>query len=65
MNKSQQSPMHSVAVTVLAIAVIILTIKEPKNCVDTSNEVEASRSPSAQGTTGQRRGTQQQELRKF
>ena len=65
MNKSQQSPFHSVAVTVLAIAVIILAIKEPKNCVDTSNEVEASSSPSAQGATRQRRATQQRELRKF
>ena len=65
MNKKTQVPMNSIAVALLAIAVIVLAIKEPHcNCENSSETVQT---PIRQQTTAPRRSrTQiQRELGKF
>tara|TARA_B100001113_G_scaffold219749_1_gene180206 strand:+ start:283 stop:492 length:210 start_codon:yes stop_codon:yes gene_type:complete len=62
---NKTAPIHSIAVALLAVAVIFLAIKEPR--CDCDNDM-----PSAQTTTGQQDSMQrpsrtgrQRELRKF
>ena len=64
MNKLSQSPIHSAAVALLAIAVIVLAIKEPKDCRNSPEGVGASDAAPAPATT-RTNPTTQRELRKF
>jgi len=64
MNKTFRAPIHSLAVALLAMAVIVLAIKEPKDCVNNSNEVAVPSAPSAPTSTGTSPAGQR-ELRKF
>ena len=64
---NKTAPIHSIAVALLAVAVIFLAIKEPRCDCDCDNDM-----PSAQTTTGQQDSMQrpsrtgrQRELRKF
>ena len=62
MNKLSQSPIHSAAVALLAIAVIVLAIKEPKDCMNSPGGTGASEAAPASTRTNP---TTQRELRKF
>ena len=64
MSAKNQASMHSVAVSLLAIAVIVLAIKEPKNCVSGQNESDTSSLQSELPSARSSPATQR-ELRKF
>lgn len=65
MKQALQSPIHSVAVALLAIAVIVLAIKEPRDCTNNSDGVNASNAPSAPASSGRSPAPQQREFQKF
>lgn len=65
MMKSGQPPVSSIAVALLAVAVIVLAIKEPR--CDCENGLPLVETPTSQQASPQRpsAGGRQRELRKF